>query len=290
MVKIIVYNGYPLSVFVAVTIHILLLAGLLYLQVEKRPDVTDIMQPAVVKALFLDQNPQLVNEDLLEKQRLVRLDQQRQEQQAAEQRRKAAEDLARQQAAAAEAEREKTRVAAERKLELDAQQKRERDAALAKEREQQEENRRREAELAEQRKEQQQREAAQQREREIAAAQEKQRQESAQAASAELARTEYELVQAYSGVIHDLVQSNWSRPPSARNGMTVSFRIRMVPTGDILDVAIVQGSGDAAFDLAAERAINRVGAFRELQGMPINMFNENFRTFLLTFRPEDLLN
>ena len=64
----------------------------------------------------------------------------------------------------------------------------------------------------------------------------------------------------------------------------------MVPTGDILDVQLVQSSGDYAFDRAAETAIYRVGRFQELQGMPINMFNENFRSLLLTFRPEDLLN
>ena len=72
--------------------------------------------------------------------------------------------------------------------------------------------------------------------------------------------------------------------------MTTVLRIRMVPTGDILNVEIIRSSGDAAFDRAAETAINRVGRFTELQGMPTNMFNTNFRTLLLTFRPEDLLN
>ena len=91
-------------------------------------------------------------------------------------------------------------------------------------------------------------------------------------------------------VLTEPIRQNWSRTPSARNGMTAVFRIQMVPTGDILDVELVQSSGDFAFDRAAESAIYRVGRFQELQGMPINLFNENFRSLLLTFRPEDLLN
>jgi len=61
-------------------------------------------------------------------------------------------------------------------------------------------------------------------------------------------------------------------------------------TGDVLDVAIVQSSGDFAFDRAAESAVLKVGRFRELQGMPTRLFDRNFRSFLLTFRPQDLLN
>ena len=144
-------------------------------------------------------------------------------------------------------------------------------------------------------------EAQQRRQQELAAQQEAARQEqlrqeqaqreaAASAAAAELARTDAELVTAYSAVIHDLVQQNWSRPPSARNGMVAVLRIQMVPTGDILNVEVVQSSGDYAFDRAAETAVLKVRRFSELQGMDIRLFERNFRTFLLTFRPQDLLN
>ncbi len=72
--------------------------------------------------------------------------------------------------------------------------------------------------------------------------------------------------------------------------MVVVLRIRMVPTGDVLDVEIVQSSGDFAFDRAAESAVLKVNRFTELQGMEPRLFDRNFRTFLLTFRPQDLLN
>ena len=285
--KIIVYNGYPLSVFVAVSMHIVVLAALLYVRADRTPDITELMQPPTIKALFVEENPQLRNERLLDEQRLIRLDQERRAREEAE--RQAAEERRRQEEAAAEEQRQQE-IAAREQREREAQEQREREEQLQREAEvarQQEEQRQRELE------EQRQREAEAQRQREIAAEQERRRQEetaAVAAAAAEVARSEFEMIQAYTGVIHDLVQQNWSRPPSARNGMTAVFRIQMVPTGDILDVSIVQSSGDAAFDRSAETAIFRVGRFTELQGMPIRMFNNNFRSLLLTFRPEDLLN
>jgi len=284
--KIIVYNGYPLSVFVAVSMHIAVLAALLYLRADRSVDITDMMPSPTIKALFVNENPQIRNERLLEEQRLIRLDQERRAQEEANRR---AEDERRQQ--------EEAEAEARRQQEIAAQEQRQREANEQRE---SEEQARREAEIARQQEQERQRELEQQREqeieaqrqREIAAEQERQRQAEsvAAAAAADIARTEFEMIQAYTGVIHDLVQQNWSRPPSARNGMTAVFRIQIVPTGDILDVSIVQSSGDAAFDRSAESAIYRVGRFTELQGMPIRMFNDNFRSLLLTFRPEDLLN
>lgn len=283
--QIIVFNGYPLSVFVAVTLHVLVLAMLLYFQVGRNPEVTDIVVTPMVKALLVEENPQARNERVLEQQRLSRVEDQRlREQQQRE--REAAERRQQEQAAAEQARREQEQE--------QAQQQRERDAAAQRERQQREADAQRQRELAAEQERQRQQAAEQQRQRELAEAQERQRQQAEQAAqaaaAAEAARTDSELVMAYTAVIHDLVQQNWSRPPSARNGMEVVIRLRMVPTGDVLDVEIVRSSGDAAFDRAAETAIYRVGQFRELQGMPINLFNNNFRSLVLTFRPEDLLN
>ena len=51
--------------------------------------------------------------------------------------------------------------------------------------------------------------------------------------------------------IANLVAENWSRPPSARNGMEVELMIELVPTGDVVGVTIVRSSGSAAFDRSA---------------------------------------
>jgi len=277
-----VFNGYPLSIVLAVLLHGSVLAALFYFQ-QADTEVIDIVRPPAVKALLVNENPQARNERVLQQRQAQqqRQERQRQEEAQAERQRQEEQRRAQEQQAAEQRQQEQERLQAEQQR-------------VAQEQRQREQQQRE----AEQQRQEQQREAEQQRQQELAAEQERQRQEQAQAQARaqqeadarELAETEAELVMAYSAVIHDLVQQYWSRPPSARNGMVVVLRIRMVPTGDALDVEIVQSSGDFAFDRAAESAVLKVNRFTELQGMDPRLFDRNFRTFLLTFRPQDLLN
>ncbi|HJO12674.1 MAG: TonB family protein [Gammaproteobacteria bacterium] len=271
----VIYNGYPLSIVIAITFHSLVLAALLYLQTNNRIEALDLIQPTVIKALLIDENPQVRNEQILERQRLERIEDQRRQRE--EQARREQQQQEEQQRAEAERQR----------------QERERSALL----ERQELERLQAEQL---RREQEDRETEDQRQRELAAEQERQRQAAerdrqeqqvvAEAAAAEVARTEFELVQSATGLIQQVVQENWSRPPSARNGMRVLIKMSMLPTGEVIDVSITETSGDAAFDRAAETAVYRAAPFIELSVLPINIFNDNFRSLTLIFQPEDLLN
>jgi colicin import membrane protein len=87
--------------------------------------------------------------------------------------------------------------------------------------------------------------------------------------------------------IYQAVRNNWSRPPSARNGMEATLLVELVPTGDVVNVSIVRSSGDAAFDRSAETAVRTA---RRFQVPPDSaLFERYFRRFTLLFRPEDLL-
>ena len=94
-------------------------------------------------------------------------------------------------------------------------------------------------------------------------------------------------VQTFQAGIYDLVRKNWSRPPSARNGMKVRFLVELIPTGELLSVTLVDSSGSAAFDRSAEQAIRRARRFDVPQDNSV--FEANFRRFYFLFRPEDLL-
>lgn len=94
-------------------------------------------------------------------------------------------------------------------------------------------------------------------------------------------------VQTFQAGIYDLVRKNWSRPPSARNGMQVRFLVELIPTGELLSVTLVDSSGSAAFDRSAEQAIRRARRFDVPQDNSV--FEANFRRFYFLFRPEDLL-
>jgi colicin import membrane protein len=96
-----------------------------------------------------------------------------------------------------------------------------------------------------------------------------------------------EMVQTFAQGIYQLIVANWSRPPSARNGMQTKLMVELVPTGDVVGVTIVESSGNAAFDRSAELAIRKAGKF----DVPKESadFERYFRRFPVVFNPEDLL-
>ncbi len=278
--NVVIYNGYPLSVVVAVTFHSAILALLLFLQSSRSTDVMELVQPTVVKALLVQENPQVANErvrlERQQQQQQQRVREQEQAQRAAEDERQRQEQAQAQEQARAEEQRKARELASLRqrqeKERLDAEQ-------LQREQEARAEEQRRQRELAEAQRQQEVRDRERQRER-----------EAADAAAAELASSEFEMVQSGTALIQQLVQESWSRPPSARNGMRAILQMRLLPTGELVDVSVTQSSGDPAFDRSAENAVYGAAPFRELQALPINVFNENFRSLSLIFEPEDLLN
>ena len=96
-----------------------------------------------------------------------------------------------------------------------------------------------------------------------------------------------EIAKSYIQGIYELIVANWSRPPSARNGMRVVLQVNLIPTGDVAQVVVTESSGNVAFDRSAEAAVRKAGKFEVPQESHI--FEENFRSFPVIFKPEDLL-
>ena len=87
--------------------------------------------------------------------------------------------------------------------------------------------------------------------------------------------------------IYQRVVANWSRPPTARNGMQARLLVELIPTGRVVGVTVVASSGNAEFDRSAEAAVKKA---REFEVPPeSDLFERYFRRFSLLFRPEDLL-
>ncbi len=98
--------------------------------------------------------------------------------------------------------------------------------------------------------------------------------------------TDDEKAMAYAARIREEIVQNWSRPPSARNGMQALLRVSLVPTGEVVEVSVIEGSGNAAFDRSAVVAVEKVERF-VVPDDP-RQFERNFREFEVLFRPEDL--
>jgi TonB family protein len=93
--------------------------------------------------------------------------------------------------------------------------------------------------------------------------------------------------QTYAQGIYQLIVANWSRPPSARNGMQTKLIVDLVPTGDVVGVTITSSSGNEAFDRSAEQAVRKVGKF-DVPKDPA-LFEKYFRRLPINFNPGDLL-
>jgi colicin import membrane protein len=105
---------------------------------------------------------------------------------------------------------------------------------------------------------------------------------------AEAAAADAEAVaQSYRYGIYQRIVANWSRPPSARNGMQARLQVELVPTGEVVAVMLIESSGSTVFDQSAEAAVHKADRFDVPKESAV--FERYFRRFTLLFKPEDLL-
>ena len=96
------------------------------------------------------------------------------------------------------------------------------------------------------------------------------------------------IISSYSAYITERIEANWNRPPSARREMEVKLLIKLVPTGQVISVQLIETSGNEAFDRSAVQAVYKVGHFDRLRELDIQNFEKTFRQFQLVFKPDDL--
>ncbi|MDK2779364.1 MAG: cell envelope integrity protein TolA [Pseudomonadota bacterium] len=85
--------------------------------------------------------------------------------------------------------------------------------------------------------------------------------------------------------IKNKVQSVWRYPPAVRPDQEVGVHITLVPTGEVIDVRIIQSSGNAALDRSVEQAIRKASPLPVPQDPRV--FEQSFRNFTIKFRPEN---
>ena len=61
----------------------------------------------------------------------------------------------------------------------------------------------------------------------------------------------------YKGLIRSQITRNWIFPASYQKGMKCKVLVRLIPSGDVVSVRILQSSGNIAFDRSVEMAVNK---------------------------------
>lgn len=64
-------------------------------------------------------------------------------------------------------------------------------------------------------------------------------------------------VSKYKGMIRSQITRNWIFPASYQKGMKCKVLVRLIPSGDVVSVRIIQSSGNIAFDRSVEMAVNK---------------------------------
>lgn len=61
----------------------------------------------------------------------------------------------------------------------------------------------------------------------------------------------------YKAMITAKVRQNWIVPASATEGMSCEVQVRLIPSGDVIQVQLTRSSGDATFDRSVENAVHK---------------------------------
>ena len=98
--------------------------------------------------------------------------------------------------------------------------------------------------------------------------------------------TKSDEISLFSTIIQNQVMQVWQQPSSAREGLSVELLIRLVPTGEIIDVKLLKSSGNFAFDNSALNAVEKLSKVEDLN-MGRKLFDNHFRNFTLVFNPKN---
>ncbi len=267
--ELIIMKSYGLGIIVSLLSHTVLVILVVWGWQAATPQ-KQIETPQHVKAVFIELEQKAKPSPDVNKKRQNEIKKKEQQRRLAEKKKREQQEKAKQ-LALKKAKEEKAR----KEKALQEQREKERKEELRKQQERQEELRK------ELEKEQQQQQRQKELEQAIAA-------EKARKAAEQQASEDERVVSSYISIIRDRVSANWSRPPSARNGMEVTLRIQLVPTGEVISVDIVTSSGDAAYDRSTVRAVKKAEKFPEIKEMESRIFEQYYRTFSINFSPEDL--
>lgn len=90
------------------------------------------------------------------------------------------------------------------------------------------------------------------------------------------------IIAQYTSLIEQKVRRNWLRPASAKEGMSCTVRVRLLPGGEVSDVRVVASSGDELFDRSVVTAVYKASPLPLPPDAPLFDY---FRELEFVFKP-----
>jgi colicin import membrane protein len=89
----------------------------------------------------------------------------------------------------------------------------------------------------------------------------------------------------YRSLIKEQVTRHWNIPATAHDDLICEVKVRLIQSGDVVDVQIIKSSGDPAFDNSVEKAVYRAAPL-PVPTVDSGLFEE-FREVVFQFEPRN---
>mgnify|MGYP000024859181 CR=1 FL=1 len=81
------------------------------------------------------------------------------------------------------------------------------------------------------------------------------------------------------------IEDAWIKPKNIPDGLIANLRLRIRPSGRIINADLIKSSGNIRFDNSALMAVQRVETFSFFNNIPYNIYSSNFKNIVIKFNP-----
>ena len=81
------------------------------------------------------------------------------------------------------------------------------------------------------------------------------------------------------------IEDAWIKPKNIPDGLIANLRLRIRPSGRIINADLIKSSGNIRFDNSALQAVRRVETFNFFNSISKPLFEKEFQTISISFNP-----
>ena len=89
----------------------------------------------------------------------------------------------------------------------------------------------------------------------------------------------------YSSLIINLIEAAWIKPKNIQNNLICDIKIKINPRGSIVDISLINSSGNIRFDNSALQAVRRVETFSFFNEITKKTYEDVFKNIVISFNP-----
>ena len=81
------------------------------------------------------------------------------------------------------------------------------------------------------------------------------------------------------------IEDAWIKPKNIPEGLIANLRLRIRPSGRIINADLIKSSGNIRFDNSALQAVRRVETYNFFNSISKSLFEKEFQTISISFNP-----